>query len=468
MNSLVNSFIQTLKSINQFFTRDVWRLDFSKVSHARAIFYQQLIVVYLVGRAFIQDRLMVRASALVYATLLSIVPLLAVMFSLLKGFGIHNKLEPALKRMLLPLGQQAVATLVPTIVKFVDNVDVRALGGVGLVVLIFSSLSIINNIERAFNDVWKINKVRNLQRRFSDYLSFLIFGPVLIIAVVGLTATLQDNQLIQTISSLPWVWFLITKATPVITSWIGFLFLLISVPNTKVRFSSALIGAIFAGTLWQLVNFFFAHFIVSSYQIGAKAAIYAGFASLPLFLIWLFTSWAIILLGAEISYAHQNVTKLTWEVRQSQYSQMFMEGLALKIVLLITERFYSGEKLPTGSELADLLQAPERLVNENVNSLIERGFLYAVEGDLTRYTLAKSPDTLSIGDIMIGLKTYGVTIIPGGRHDKIDQVVADMQKEYGRLLEENFGKISVRELLQQASQAAHSVPAKTGRSRRRR
>jgi membrane protein len=450
MDKFYASIVNLLKSLNQFFTRDVWKLDFSKVSHARAFFYQQLIVVYLVGRSFIQDRLMVRASALVYATLLSIVPLLAVMFSLLKGFGI-NKLEPALNRLFLPLGKQAIDTLVPTIVQFVDNVDVRALGGVGLVVLILSSVSIINNIESAFNDVWKINKVRNLQRRFSDYLSILIFGPLLVILVIGLTATLQNNVLIQTISSVPLVRFLITKAAPVVASWIGFLFLLMYIPNTKVRFSSALIGAVFAGTLWQLVNFFFTHFIVASYQIGPKAAIYAGFASLPLFLIWLYTSWAIILLGAEISYAHQNVTKLTWEVRQSQYSQMFMEGLALKIILLIADRFYSGEQLPTSSELADLLHAPERLVNENVNSLIERGFLHAVEGETTRYTLAKSPDILSIGDIIIGLKTYGVSILPGTGHSKIDKVVADLLSKYSQLLKNNFGDISIRSLLKETT-----------------
>ncbi len=447
MDTLLKPLLEFLSSLHQFFTKDIWRQDFSKLSKARAFLYQQIVLSYLVARAFIQDRLLVRASALVYATLLSIVPLLAVMFSLLKGFGFHNKLEPMLYKVMTPLGEQATQTVVPTIVGFVNNVNVGALGGIGFLFLFLSVLSIINNTERAFNDIWKVKHVRSLQRRFSDYLSVILLGPVLLFIILGITASIQSFFIVQAISKIPGVSFLFNKTAPIIASWFAFLFLYIFIPNTKVKVGSAFIGAVFAGTIWQVSNVFFARFIVTSYQEGAKAALYAGFATLPLFLVWLFLSWAIVLLGAEISYAHQNMNNITWEVRNTQYSQKVRDNLALRIILIIGKNFYRGELVPTSGQLADRLRVPERLLNDILTELVEIGFLYPIEGDATRYTLAKSLENLTLDEIMIGLRTYGVNELSADGEDEISVLTEKIQSDYENALSAAFKNKSVKDIL---------------------
>ncbi len=447
MKKIFENLLDFVNSLQQFLTRDIWRLDFNQVSRLRGFFYRQIMVAWLVGQAFIHDRLLVRASALVYATLLSIVPLLAVMFSLLKGFGIHNKLAPTLQQVMAPLGDQAIEVVVPTIVNFVDNVNVGALGAVGVGVLMFSVLSIITNIERAFNDIWKIKQVRSYHRRFSDYLSVLLLGPLLVFTVLGITASLQSNTIVQTVSEIPMIDVIYRKFAPIAAGWLAFFFLYIFIPNTKVRPDSAIIGAVLAGTLWQVANVLFADFVVSSYTTGAKAALYAGFATLPLFLMWLFISWSVVLLGAEISYAHQNVNKLTWEVRKKHYSQNFRAGLALEIILLLAEKFHHGSPMPTSSELADSFDIPERLCNEQLNKLLDLGLIFPIEGENTRYTIAKSPDTLTVGDIFHKLQTHGVTILPAEKTMGISKIVDNLQKQYDEVVDSTFGKKSLLQVL---------------------
>lgn len=447
MNKLFNKIVFWINFLQQFFTKDIWRKDFSKLSHARAVFYQQLLIGYLVGRAFVQDRLLVRASALVYATLLSMVPLLAVMFALLKGFGVHNKLETTLYRLMEPLGKHASEVVIPPIVQFVDNVNVGALGGVGLLLLFLSTLSIINNIERAFNDVWKISQVRNFKRRVSEYLSVLLISPILIFAVLGITASLQSNAIIQVVSHLPGIAFLFNKIAPILVSWLIFFLLFLYIPNTKVRIDSALIGAVLAGTIWQLVNFFFANFLVKSYQFGSKAAIYAGFATLPLFLVWIYLAWAVILMGAEISYSHQNLNKLTWEFRSSQYSQLLRQSLALKIILSIGQKFYHGEQVPSNTELADHFNVPERLVNEILTRLVDNSILYPLEGKVNRYAPARSLETMKVTDIIFGLQASGVSDWPQVEQDSISEIVHKIQTEYKEIIQEKFVAITVRDLV---------------------
>jgi len=440
--------IRLTKSLRRFFTWEIWRLDFEQISRLRAFFYRHLLISYLVARAFVHDRLLVRASALVYATLLSLVPLLAVMFALLKGFGFHNRLEGVLQRVLEPLGAEASQTVVRNVLRFVDNVDVGALSAVGLALLLFSVLSIINNIERAFNDIWKIRRVRSLHRRFSDYLSVLVFGPFMAFLIVGITASLQSVAVIQTISTIPGVRVLATRTAPLVVSWLAFLFLIVFVPNTRVRFSAAAIGAVVSGTLWQVANQLFAHFIVTSYQTGARAVLYASFATLPLFLIWLYISWAMVLLGAEIAYAYQNVNKITWEVRGDLYSPDYHEALALRILLNAAERFRRGAAPLSSGEMAESYSVPERLVNESLARLTELGYLYTVGRQHDRYVLGIDPDALTIDEILTGLRGAGLGIpLVEGSEDPIAGAVQEIQQQHQRLVSEAFSGTTLSDVL---------------------
>lgn len=447
MNFSLKSIISFISSLRQFILEDIWRLDFSKLSPFKVFLFKQVQIIFHVVKRFQQDRLMVRAAALVYATLLSLVPLLAITFSLLKGFGYHNELEPFLERLLTPLGEQAIQTIVPTTVNFVGNANVAALGAFGFVFFLLSSISIVNNMERAFNDVWSVEKARSFHRRIGDYLSVLILGPVLAFAVLAVTASLHDYIFSKTIIDIPLIETLIDKATPYITSWIVFCFLYIFIPNTKVRFPSALYGALSAGTIWQLINFIFSRFIVTSYQSGAKAALYASFAVFPLFLVWLYFSWTVVLLGAETAYVHQNRKKITWEKWTKRISWRMEESIALKIMLIVSQKFCQDERAPTLSDLAEYLQIPEQAADKVLDMLIDQELVNAIGRGEERFAPAKCLEGLSLREILTKLRVYGIQDRRVGGDDAITHLVDEIQSQDDQALRQVFDDVTLRDLL---------------------
>ena len=436
-----------ISSVFHFVTEDIWKLDFRKLSPIRAFFLKQARILLIVFQKFSFDRLSVRASALVYATLLSIVPLLAVMFSLLKGFGYYNELQPALEGILKPLGQQAVDLVVPTIVGFIENASVAALGAVGFLIFLLSSISIVNHMERSFNDIWQIEKTRSLKRKFGDYLGVLILGPVLAITVLAITASLQNYALVRTISENPVIQVLANWVTPYITSWVVFTFLLMFIPNTRVRFVSALYGALITGTLWQLMNLFFARVIVYSYQSGTKAALYASFAVIPLFLVWLFFSWIVVLLGATITFVHQNLHGTTGNILTRPLSWHMQETVALKIMLFISRKFFRNEKAPSQPELAAYLNIPQPNVHSILKVLRDLELVNVVGGKGARYAPAGSLESMSLQDIVTKLRSYGVTDQGTEQDDAISRLVAEIQLQFGRPLKDAGKDATLRELI---------------------
>jgi membrane protein len=441
------SFFDFILSLRQFILEDIWRLDFRKLSPLKTFLIKQAQLIIHVVKRFQKDRLMVRASALVYATLLSIVPLLAVMFSLLKGFGYHNELEPFLNRILKPLGDQAIQTIVPTIVNFVGNANIAALGAIGFLFFLLSSISIVNNMERAFNDLWRVQKIRSFYRRIGDYLSVLVIGPVLALAVIGVTASLQNYKLIRALGEIPVIEILANRVAPIVTSWIVFCFLYTFIPNTKVRFISALYGAVVAGTLWELMNTVFARFIVVSYQSGAKAALYASFAVFPLFLVWLFFSWTVVLLGSEISYVHQNLDKVSWEEQVKTISWQMEERIALKIMLVVSQKFCRDEKAPSLWDLSEYLRLPRHAVDSVLSVLLDLELVNVIGRGEERFTPAKCLEGLSLREILGRLRTKGTRDQIDHTDDAITRLVDDIQGQYEIALKKAFDDATLRDLL---------------------
>ena len=402
----------------------------------------------IVAKRFGQDRLLVRAAALVYATLLSIVPILAVMFSLLKGFGYHKELEPFLMRLLAPLGEQAVMKIVPPVTSFVENANLTALGAVGFIFFLLSSISIINNMERSFNDVWRVQKSRRLHRKIGEFLSVLILGPVLAFVVIAATTSLQNHALMRTIREIPVIEIFSNRIAPFLASWAVFYFLLVFIPNTKVKIRSAVYGALIAGTLWQVMNFFFSRIIVVSYQSGSKAALYASFAVFPLFLVWVYFSWTAVLLGAELTYVHQNLKQTVWEEQAEPISPRQEESIAIKILLIISQKFHNNEKPPTLSELTETLEVSGYAVGYVLRRLQEINLVNVIgHQEEARYVPAKSPDTLRLHEIMEKLRTCGKTIPAKGKDRVISRLVDEIQDDYDKAIKKDFADTSLRELL---------------------
>ncbi len=446
----MNRFLKRLKDIwskrYEWISADFWRPDV-QLSRARAFSIYQIQLVYFVVRSFFRDRLLIRASALVYATLLSIVPILALMFSLLKAFGFHNKLEPALEQFLHPLGEEAVNRIVPTILNFVNNVNVGVIGAVGMLILLFSVFSIINNIERAFNDIWQVKKTRPFSRKLTDYLSILILGPVLVFLVLGVVASFEETGLFQ-LTRLPVLNWIIDKGTPIVATWVAFYFILTFVPNTHVSFISASIGAILAGTLWQLSNGMFSNFIATSYQYSYKAAIYAGLATLPLFLFWLYINWSIVLLGAEISFTHDNLDRLTLEKDIHQYSKHYIENLSLKVILLSAIRFEQGGNPPTANEMSKLFREPEPLLQSVLSSCVQMKLLLVTNEDQNGYIPHQATHSLSLAAIIDKFRSTGISPRDEHHQKAISKVVQEVQNGLFNVQKTYLGDSSLYDLVQ--------------------
>lgn len=356
----------------------------------------------LVYEQFRIDQLSLRARGLTYTTLLSLVPFLAVMFSVLKAFGVQSQLEPTLVRMLDPLGPQG-RELSHRIVEFVNTLDLGVLGAVGVAGLFYTTISLISESEDALNAIWRARRARSWGRKFSDYLSVILVGPMLVFTGFALTASAQSHWLVQHLLAIRPVGalvVLVTRIMPLVLLWAAFTFLYRVLPCTRVRLTSALIGGLMAGVLWHVVGSGFALFVLSSTRY---TAIYSSFAILILFLLWLYISWLIVLLGAEVSYLHQYRAYDGMALAGHNVSPLFRERLALSTLVEVTRRHLEGRPPCSATELAACAGVSLLHLEDMIDELSRPGLLLrtaAPEG----IVLGRAPDMIAISDIFTLLR----------------------------------------------------------------
>ena len=329
--------------------------------------------VYAIGRDVAEGQLTLRAMSLVYTTLLSIVPLIAFSFSVLKGFGFHREMEPYLYGMFEPLGPKG-QELTDQIISFVDNVKGSVLGGIGLLLLVYTVVSMVQKVEHSFNWIWQVKQARSLARRFSDYLSVILVGPILMIAAVGMIGSVSSNALVQKLTSIEPFGTTIVLAgrlMPIVLVSFVFAFVYVFVTNTKVKISTALFGGAIAGIMWALTGKIFASFVVGSTKY---AAIYSSFAILIIALLWLYLNWMILLLGAQIAFYVQHPEYLRIGRTRLVLTGRERETLAVDIMLRIGERFMSGPPPYQLYEIASAVGLPEEAVAQ-VAAYLERSGL---------------------------------------------------------------------------------------------
>jgi membrane protein len=360
----------------EFITRPIERRLWPRGNHSEPVPPVLAVArfVYALIRDFAHGDLSMRAMSLVYTTMLAIVPLLAFAFSLLKGLGLHRDLEPVLRGFLAPLGPRA-AELSGQVIVFVDNVSGFALGSISIAILLFSALSMAQKVESSFNFVWRVDRPRNFARRFSEYLSFMLVGPLIMSVAMGFTATLSSTAAMTRLREIGVIgdmfealsWF-----TPYALIIASFTFLYVFVPNTRVRLKPALIGGVFAGILWAGGGSLFAGFVVS---VSRYEAIYAGFAIVLVAMIWLYLSWLILLLGAQLAFYVQHPEYLLLGQRALSASNTTRERLALSTMLLVGRDF---EKPGHGwriESIAAQLRVPRHLLEPVAAALTESGLL---------------------------------------------------------------------------------------------
>ena len=384
----------------------IWDAEISEITRFKRLIHSLLKIGFMVSRGFIENLVKLQAMALAFKTLLSLAPLLAVVFSILKAFGVHNRMEPALAQALAPLGEKG-HEITAYLIGFVDKMKAGALGSVGLVTLFITVLSLMGTIEDAFNRIWHVKAPRKLTRKFSDYLSVILVGPLLVFAALTITATLQSNSFVQKMISLePFGTVILTflKFVPYFTLWGAFTFLYVFIPNTRVKLTSAVVGGLVAAVLWQTVGWGFAVFVASSTRYYA---IYSSFAILLLFLLWLHVGWVIVLLGAQVAYAHQHVRFYQGERELLTNSPAGREKLALELMFLVGRNFYHGLEPLNVTALASRLYLPAGLVRDFMETFRQCRLVLPVADEET-FVLARDPERISIKEILDCARNSGV------------------------------------------------------------
>ena len=362
-----------------FLRHDIWRLDQDALSRPKAFLLKPTRIILLALQDFVRDKCALRASALTFYSLLSVVPVAAMAFGLAKGFGLEERLAKQIY-VWLPGQTAAVERIIAFARALLDSAQGGVVAGVGVLVLFWSALKVLRQIEAALNDIWKVPG-RAFLRQFTDYVTLMIFSPVLIIVSSSLNVFIR-TQITDLTSSLA----LLRIASPVIFFFLNLLpFALLSIlfiliylvmPNVRVRLKSAIIAGMISGTLYQSSQSLYigTQVVVSKYN-----AIYGSFAALPLFLIWLQVSWMIVLLGAQITHAHERVATYAMSIDYQNASQTSRKQTALQILQVIIRRFEQGDP-PSGSEqIALQLQLPRAMVEDLLQHLVESRLVSMVE-----------------------------------------------------------------------------------------
>jgi membrane protein len=382
-----------------------------------------LHVVTVTVKKFQDDQLSLQATRLTYTTLLSLVPLLAVAFSVLKAFGVQNQLEPPLAGLLAPLGPEA-KEITRQIISFVDNQQVGALGAVGVAGLFYTVLSLIGKIEDALNHIWRVRRSRSLGRQFSDYLSVILVGPVLVFTALALMASAQSYWLVQRVlefKPLGWLVPLVTRWTPLLLLCTAFTFLYQFVPYTRVRLRSAVCGGVVAGLLWQVAGIGFTKFVASS---SSYAAIYSSFAILVLFLIWLQVGWLIVLVGAEVVYNHQHPAAYRQNASPARHRPLCQEHLALAALVELTRGSLGGRPIVDPAGLAATLGVSESTLEELIDGFVRSGVLVRA-AEPAGILLGRLPEQITVVEILDTVRGAGSN--PPGSEGE-EQVLGILQR----------------------------------------
>ncbi len=389
-----------IQKIWKFLTVDMWHYTEGDDLRIPPLLLNVLKAVAITVRGIFNQKLTVRASALTYSTLLAVVPLFAIIFAIARGFGLDDLVEQQIT-MALGDNTEVVQTVLGFVNSYLEQTRNGIIIGVGIVLLLWTVFNLVNNIEVTFNNIWMVKKDRSPSRMFIDYLALLLVMPLLILFSGGLSvfiSTLADQAESYLLLG-PLAKFFV-KLTPFALTWLMFTGLYIFIPNTKVKFKNALVAGILAGSAYQLFQYLY---ISGQIWVSRYNAIYGSFAALPLFLLWMQVAWTICLIGVELTYASQNLTKFDFEKETRLVSRRYSDFVSLLILSMVAHRFEEGEAPYTALELSKEGKIPIRLTQQSINELMEMNLLheklsednestYLPSVDISKLTVAKVLD----------------------------------------------------------------------------
>ncbi len=395
--------------------------------------------VAAITREFVKGDINLRAMSLIYTSLLSIVPLLAFSFSLLKGLGVHQRIEPVLYNFLQPLGEKG-EDLTNQIIGLVENVNGTVLGSLGLVFLMVTVLSMIQQVEGSFNSVWRVQQPRSFASRISEYLTVILVGPVLMVVAMGMITAITSTTLLQKLSTIePFgtTLLMLGKLAPTVIVILVFTFVYTFVPNTTVRIKSALIGGVTAGVAWSATGLVFANFVINS---ATTLAVYSGFAIILFALIWLYASWLILLIGAQVAFFNQNPKFLPPRPTEIRLTPQAMELLALNIMYLIGLDFRVQNKYWTTQALADRFGITSDLLGDVMTSL-EQGGLITIS-DAARILPGREMSRIKVLDILGAVRNA-----PGAPEIQLEAPIEELSVKIRQAVQNELGDQRLTDLL---------------------
>lgn len=394
-----------IRNIQKFLTEGIWRITEDEITPIRSLLYSCIKVVILSVKQFLNDRIQVRASALTYSTLLSIIPILALLFAIARGFGFDELIEEQLRTGVV---SQQSGLIITWINSYLQHAQSGIFIGVGLVMLLWSILILIDNIERSFNAIWQVKHPRTPFRKITDYFSMILLLPLLIVISSGLTIFMTTYvKDMQNFLLLAPIMKLLVRLIPYTLTWLMFTGLYIFMPNTRVRFSHAWLPGLLAGSAFQAFQYIYVN---SQIWVSNYNAIYGSFAAIPMFLLWTQISWTICLFGAQMCYISQNLESFNFEKETKNISRRYHDFFCTIILSAICKRFEKGEPPYTAEEISKENKIPVRLTRTILYQLLDMGLIYETPEEkkgLVRFVPGMDIHHLSVGALLNKLDSYG-------------------------------------------------------------
>ncbi|MBA4241174.1 MAG: YihY/virulence factor BrkB family protein [Sphingobacteriaceae bacterium] len=439
--------VTLFKRVTHFLTHNLWRVRLDKLNKKQGFLVRQVRVFSLAINGFNEDKCLLKATALTYYTLFSIVPIIALAFAIAKGFGFEQSLQQDL--LLKFQDQQDILTQAFVYAdKMLANTKGGLIAGVGIVLLLWSIISLLNSIENSFNEIWEIKKGRTWTRKITDYLSIMLIGPVFIILSGGLTVWLKTglDTVASNVEIISPATALFLKLFAFALMWGMFIFLYMALPNTKVTFKGAAMGSLVAAILFELLQW---AYVSSQIGVAQYNKIYGSFAALPLFLIWVQYSWFVVLFGAELTFAHQNVDHYELETEINNISDRYKRVIALMIANLVVKNFNEGKPALTAIEIAHKLDLPVRLARVVINEFAETGIFSEVKMATDKeigYQPGISDSKLTVKFIIDKLDEKGVNELPIENSKELE-IVNRLMKDMDEVLNTTKGNMLVKDLV---------------------
>ena len=427
----------------------IWHTPLSEISKGKTFIFKQLRILLLAAKGFSNDKVALRASALTFYSLLSVIPIAAIVFAIAKGFGLDQTLQDQIIKK-SQSEQEVLSWLLQNARIAIEKTSGGYIAGIGIIILFWSVMSLLNHIESSFNHIWQVGSSRPWYRKFTDYLTIMLIAPVFIILSSGITGfiitKLPDYMTNAPILDFfkPLISFLV-KFTPYLLSWIVLTTLFIIMPNAKVKFIPALISGIIAGTILQGIQWLY---IDLQFGITKLNAIYGSFAAVPLFIIWLQSSWIVVLLGAEISFANQNISRYEMESEALHISNYQKRALVLMIMHMIIRNFSLGEKPISATYIAANLKIPVRLSRDILQDLTSANLVSIIHENEEKerlYQPALDINRLTVSFVFSRLDKKGVEQIMVIRNKDYEKIISMLEK-FDKLITKSDSNILIKDL----------------------